>query len=71
MKGIYSFQDKDFLRKCHKLIGQKGNVTALRSLYYPAIPIDKGGFLRVILLGSISIQTVPLLIVCFSKCNVE
>ena len=34
-------EDKDFLRKCHKLIGQKGNPTALRNLYYPAIPLDK------------------------------
>ena len=34
-------EDKDFLRRCHKLIGQKGNSTALRSLYYPAIPLDK------------------------------
>ncbi|CAC5421865.1 unnamed protein product [Mytilus coruscus] len=33
--------DKNFFRNCHKLIGQRGNVTALRSLFYPAIPIEK------------------------------
>lgn len=36
-----NLEDKNFFRNCHKLIGQRGNVTALRSLFYPAIPIEK------------------------------
>ena len=28
----------DFMRKAHKLVGQKGNPTVIRSIYYPAIP---------------------------------
>ncbi|XP_060085102.1 uncharacterized protein LOC132564468 [Ylistrum balloti] len=33
--------DNKFMRNCHALIGQKGNCTAVRSLYYPALPPDK------------------------------
>ncbi|XP_052086982.1 uncharacterized protein LOC127724148 [Mytilus californianus] len=36
-----NLEDKNFFRNCHKLIGQRGNVTALRSLFYPAIPMEK------------------------------
>ncbi|XP_071151779.1 uncharacterized protein [Mytilus edulis] len=36
-----NLEDKIFFRNCHKLIGQRGNVTALRSLFYPAIPMEK------------------------------
>ncbi|XP_033740512.1 2-oxoglutarate-dependent dioxygenase htyE-like [Pecten maximus] len=32
--------DNKFMRKCHSLIGQKGNCTAVRSLYYPALSPD-------------------------------
>ena len=30
--------DADYFRKCHSLIHQDGNYTALRSLYYPPLP---------------------------------
>ncbi|XP_071113472.1 uncharacterized protein [Haliotis cracherodii] len=30
-------QDRNFLRECHSLIGNKGNITTLRSLYYPPL----------------------------------
>ena len=30
----------DFMGNAHKLIGKKGNPTALQSLYYPALPAD-------------------------------
>ncbi|XP_069138899.1 uncharacterized protein [Argopecten irradians] len=33
--------DNKFMRNCHALIGQKGNSTAVRSLYYPPLPPDK------------------------------
>ncbi|OWF52502.1 probable iron/ascorbate oxidoreductase DDB_G0283291 isoform X2 [Mizuhopecten yessoensis] len=33
--------DNKFMRKCHALIGQKGNCTALRSLYYPSLSTNK------------------------------
>ncbi|XP_021349214.1 UPF0676 protein C1494.01-like [Mizuhopecten yessoensis] len=34
-------EDGAFLRKCHKLISQKGNTTLMRNNYYPTIPKDK------------------------------
>ncbi|XP_048258361.1 proline hydroxylase buaE-like isoform X2 [Haliotis rufescens] len=30
-------EDRNFLRECHSLIGNKGNITTLRSLYYPPL----------------------------------
>ena len=40
---------RDFMNNAHKLIGKEGNPTALRSLYYPALPTDsnfKSGEIR-------------------------
>lgn len=40
---------RDFMANAHKLIGKKGNPTALRSLYYPPVPKDsdiKAGHIR-------------------------
>ncbi|XP_025098820.1 2-oxoglutarate-dependent dioxygenase htyE-like isoform X2 [Pomacea canaliculata] len=33
-------KDLDYVVNCHKLIGQKGNYTTLRSLYYPSVGKD-------------------------------
>ncbi|XP_063404384.1 uncharacterized protein LOC134687855 [Mytilus trossulus] len=31
------FNDKNFLRKCHSFIGKKGNISNIRSIFYPAV----------------------------------
>ncbi|CAC5411627.1 unnamed protein product [Mytilus coruscus] len=44
-----NLEDKQFFRKCHKLIGTPNNKSLLRSLFYPEIPADyeiKEGQLR-------------------------
>ncbi|XP_076076643.1 uncharacterized protein LOC143047471 isoform X2 [Mytilus galloprovincialis] len=33
--------DKHFLRKCHSCIGQKGNISNIRSIFYPALTSKK------------------------------
>ncbi|KAK3083836.1 hypothetical protein FSP39_003896 [Pinctada imbricata] len=39
--------DRVYIRNCHQLIGQDGNLTSLRSLYYPPVPQDvKPGQIR-------------------------
>ncbi|XP_060085096.1 uncharacterized protein LOC132564460 [Ylistrum balloti] len=34
-------EDRQFLRKCHKAIGQKNSTTTLRVNFYPALPSDE------------------------------
>ncbi|XP_076076642.1 uncharacterized protein LOC143047471 isoform X1 [Mytilus galloprovincialis] len=34
-------EDKHFLRKCHSCIGQKGNISNIRSIFYPALTSKK------------------------------
>ncbi|OWF52503.1 UPF0676 protein C1494.01-like [Mizuhopecten yessoensis] len=36
-----ALEDRDFLRKCHTLLGKKGNTSGLRSIYYPPLPPNK------------------------------
>ncbi|XP_060085094.1 uncharacterized protein LOC132564459 [Ylistrum balloti] len=35
-------EDKSFLRKCHAYFGQKGNSSVLKTIFYPALPLDEG-----------------------------